>query len=368
VDFRLDPEQQALRTAAGDVLRQHCPPQRVRQLWADGCRCDEVLWSELGQLEWFGMCAPERAGGMGLGLVELSLIAEQLGYASAVGPIVPTLAAGAVLGRAPRSDLVDTVLCELVAGKQRIAIGTQRQDPMVAGMDADRLRAQAHRNDLIISGTLPFAPWAKEADAILIPLTHPSGGAGMALVDSRAGGVSVTPLGNIDGGTDWGHVSFNDVVATSNAWLDVDPVWVSNVQAISAAAEILGACRRCLDISVEYAGIRHQFGRPIGSFQAVRHMCADMYVGIENLGSVVAYAAAALEAGTDSAGTFTAIAAIAASQVGTKVWTNALQVHGGVGFTWEYELHLHLKRIMALQGVLGSSDSHAERILASAIS
>jgi alkylation response protein AidB-like acyl-CoA dehydrogenase len=367
VDFRLDPEQVALRTAAGDVLRQHCTPQRVQQLWADGCRCDEVLWGELGALEWFGMCVPESTGGMGLGFVELCLIAEQLGFVSAIGPIVPTLAAGAIIGRAPPSDLVETVLRKLVAGKQRIAIGMQRRDPAVPEMAADELRVKAHGDDLIISGTLPFAPWAKEADAILVPLTHPSGANGMALVDTRTRGVSVIPLGNIDRGMDWGHISFDGTVTASSAWLEVDPAWACNVQTISAAAEILGACRRCLDISVEYAGIRQQFGRPIGSFQAVRHMCADMYVAVENLSSVVAYAAAVLDAGTDSAGYFAAIAAIAAGQVGTKVWTNALQVHGGVGFTWEYELHLHLKRIMALQGVLGSPDSHAEQLLAMAI-
>jgi alkylation response protein AidB-like acyl-CoA dehydrogenase len=214
-----------------------------------------------------------------------------------------------------------------------------------------------------VSGMWPFMPWGEWADSLLMPMLGPSGEDGIALISSQAPGLSFTGLSNIDQGTRWSHIDLAATPIQKEDWFRTGDSRAADVHALAVAAEILGASRRCLDLSVEYAGVRSQFGRAIGTFQAVRHLCADMYVGIENANSVTTYAAAAIEAGLKSAGSAASVAAFAAHQVGTKVWTNALQVHGGIGFTWECELHLCIKRIMALQGVLGSPEKHSELLL-----
>jgi alkylation response protein AidB-like acyl-CoA dehydrogenase len=363
MDFHLNDVQSALKDSAIEALREQCAPQRSLDMWARGVAIDEDLWTSIAALGWFGICVPESNGGLGLGVSELCLLAEQLGYVSAIGPIVTTLTAGAILGPVHGNPKIDQVLEALAQGHHRIAIGIDRRDPMPSSMRNSLPRAEWLTESPSISGTWPFMPWGESADTLLMQLTGPTGEEGVALVGSQAPGLSFVALGNIDLGTRWSHVCLAATPVHAGDWFRASGTRAANLQAVAIAAEILGACRRCLDLSVEYAGIRNQFGRAIGSFQAVRHLCADMYVGIENASSVTAYAAAAIDADISGSGSAASIAALTAHQVGTKVWTNALQVHGGVGFTWEHELHLCIKRILALQGVLGSPDHYSELLL-----
>jgi alkylation response protein AidB-like acyl-CoA dehydrogenase len=134
--------------------------------------------------------------------------------------------------------------------------------------------------------------------------------------------------------------------------------------AVGAAAEMLGAARRCLDMAVEYAKVREQFGQPIGSFQAIRHRCAEMLLEVENAHSAVYYAAWALEAGAEDAAVAASICKSYVSDAARKVCGDAIQVHGGIGFTWEYDLHLYMKRAKALEPLYGDAEFHRELIVA----
>jgi len=363
MEFHLNEVQSALKDSSIEVLRDICTPQRNLDMWSRGVAIDEDLWTSLASLGWFGVCVPERHGGLGLGAAELCLIAEQIGYVSAIGPIVPTLAAGAIIGSAPEGSSMAKLLELIAQGERRIAIYVKHDAPILGSMRNSAPQVNWLNDSATVSGTWPFMPWAESADTLLIPVLGPRGQDVIATIGSDSPGLSFQTLSNIDQGTRWSHVSLMNTEVSQGDWLEISGTRASDLNAISSAAEIMGACRRCLDLSLEYAGVRSQFGKLIGTFQAVRHHCADMYVGIENASSVIAHAAAAVDAGLTTASSSAAVAAITAHQVGIKVWTNALQVHGGIGFTWECELHLCIKRIMALQGGMGSLDHHSEMLL-----
>ena len=364
MDFRLNQDQLALRIAAQSLLRKHCTPERNLKLWSEGVNCDTSLWEMLKSLEWFSLCAPEHVGGMELGALELSLITEEIGYASAIGPISSTLSASAILAKANKNEFLDAKFQEIIAGNERIAIGgsSVKHTPTLKNRE-DLIARQHSRSELSISGTVFFVPFAQEVQSILVPVNLESGRLGAALIDIQHQNVLITPLSNIDGSMSCGHVTFSGKLIPVGAWFETKHSTISDIYCIAIASEILGACRRCLDLSVEYAKVRTQFGRPIGSFQSVRHLCSDMYMEIENLSSIVAYTAYAIGSPQSFTASTVSVACMTAVSVGTKVWTYALQVHGGIGFTWEYEINLCIKRIVALQAMLGSPDDHAESFL-----
>jgi alkylation response protein AidB-like acyl-CoA dehydrogenase len=189
------------------------------------------------------------------------------------------------------------------------------------------------------------------------------------LVEPGATGLAISPASSMDPGMRWSTVRLDGVRVAEDARLgdagDAAGVLADLLRrgAVGAAAMMLGAARRCLDMSVEYAKVREQFGQPIGSFQAIRHRCAEMLLEVENAHAATYYAAWALDAAADDRALAASVAKAYVSDAARKVCGEAIQVHGGIGFTWEYDLHLYFKRAKTLETSWGDADYHRELIV-----
>jgi alkylation response protein AidB-like acyl-CoA dehydrogenase len=219
-----------------------------------------------------------------------------------------------------------------------------------------------------LSGLKRFVPWAHVADVVLVPARTPAG-LSLFLVDPKSAGVTLAPMVGIDLTSRWSEMRLDRVAVGADAVLGqpgaAGPLLDSLLRraAVMSSAEMLGAARRCLDMSVEYVKVREQFGQPVGSFQAIRHRCAEMLLEAENAHAAVYYAAWALTAGAEDAAIASSICKAYVSDAARKVCGDAIQVHGGIGFTWEYDLHLYMKRAKALEPLFGDAQFHRELIV-----
>jgi alkylation response protein AidB-like acyl-CoA dehydrogenase len=206
------------------------------------------------------------------------------------------------------------------------------------------------------------------ADVLLVPARGPEG-LSLFLVEAGAVGLDVSPVPSMDPGMRWSTVRLDGVRVDGAARLGEAGAGASVLDeilrrgAVGSAAAMLGAARRCLDLSVEYAKVREQFGQPIGSFQAIRHRCAEMLLEVENAHAATYYAAWALDADAPDRALAASVAKAYVSEAARKVCGDAIQVHGGIGFTWEYDLHLYFKRAKALEATWGDADHHRELIV-----
>jgi alkylation response protein AidB-like acyl-CoA dehydrogenase len=219
-----------------------------------------------------------------------------------------------------------------------------------------------------LSGVKRFVPWAHVADVVLVPARAPEG-LSLFLVDPKSPGVTLLPMVGIDLASRWSEMRLDKIMVGADAVLGAPgaagPALDSLLRrgAVMASAEMLGAARRCLDMSVAYVKVREQFGQPVGSFQAIRHRCSEMLLEAENAHAAVYYAAWALAAGAEDAGQAASICKAYVSDAARKVCGDSVQVHGGIGFTWEYDLHLYMKRAKALEPLFGDAEFHRELIV-----
>jgi alkylation response protein AidB-like acyl-CoA dehydrogenase len=206
-------------------------------------------------------------------------------------------------------------------------------------------------------------PWAHVADIVLVP-ARTGDALAVYVVETSAPGLTITPLQGLDPGTRLAQVTLDGAAVAAEARLSGDALPFLLLRGgVGAAAEMLGASRRCLDMAVEYAKVREQFGQPIGSFQAIRHKCAEMLLEVENSHSATYYAAWALDHDADDAEIAASVAKSYVNDASRKVCGEAIQVHGGIGFTWEYDLHLYFKRAKALEPLYGDAEHHRELIV-----
>jgi alkylation response protein AidB-like acyl-CoA dehydrogenase len=368
VDFALSPDQELLRGTARVFLDEHVPPAAVRALWSDPRGERDDLWKELARLGWLGLALPEVHGGSGLGMVETAVVLEEMGRAVFPGPYLETVVAARGIEAAGTPAQQARWLPGVAAGDVRAT---------VALLDAEldwRPEATATRADpgpgggARLTGTKQWVPWAHVADVLLVPAREPDG-LSLFLVEKGAPGLTVTPVATMDPGMRWATVTLDAVPVGENARLGAAGAAAGILGdllrrgAVGAAAMMLGAARRCLDMSVEYAKVREQFGQPIGSFQAIRHRCADMLLEVENAHAATYYAAWALDAGAEDARLAASVAKAYVSEAARKACGEAIQVHGGIGFTWEYDLHLYFKRAKALEATWGDADYHRELVV-----
>jgi alkylation response protein AidB-like acyl-CoA dehydrogenase len=367
MNFAFTDDQVLLRNSVRSALEQQCKPAHVRAMMDDPRGYGEALWSEMAKLGWLGLPFGEEHGGAGLGLVELCLVLEELGRAAYPGPYFPSVVLGGLgLALGGSAAQKEKWLSAVAAGKARLSAalveGSLDWDP------ASTSAAALPRGDgWTLAGMKRFVPWAHVADAVLIPARAPEG-LSLFLVDPRAPGVTLSPMVGIDLASRWSEMRLKDVTVKADAVVGrpgtAGPLLEALLRraAVCASAEMLGAARRCLDLSVEYAKVREQFGQPIGSFQAIRHRCAEMLMAAENSHSAVYYAAWALTAGAEDAAVAASICKAYVSEAARQVSGDAIQVHGGIGFTWEYDLHLYVKRAKALEPLFGDAEYHRELI------
>src|SRR2546427_62751 len=352
MNFSFSSDQQLLKTSARAFLDEHMKPATVRLLWDDPRGESEALWKEMGELGWLGLSLPEAHGGSGLGMVETAILLEEMGHAALPGPYLPTVLAARAIEEAGTNAQRTRWLSAIATGEARATL---------AFLDADldwrpegtRTRAEKSATGWTLSGTKRFVPWAHVADVLLVP-ARPPGGLTLFLVDPAAAGLTVEPTQVMDGTTRLVTVTLDatpvggDAVLGAPGQADALLAGLLRRGAVGAAAEMLGAARRCLDMAVGYAKVREQFGQPIGSFQAIRHKCAEMLLEVENSHAAVYYSAWALDARAEDAELAASVAKAYVGDAARRVCGEAIQVHGGIGFTWEYDLHLYFKRAKAL--------------------
>jgi alkylation response protein AidB-like acyl-CoA dehydrogenase len=368
MDFSFTPDQTLLKNSARAFLDEHCKAATVRLLWDDPRGESEAMWKEMAQLGWLGLSLPEEHGGSGLGMVETALLLEELGRAAYPGPYWPTMLVASALAETGTEAQKQRWLGAIASGDARATVALLDAD-LDWSPDAIATRAEKTPAGWALSGLKRYVAWSHVASVLLVPARAPEG-VSLFLVDPAAAGLTSSPLQCMDPGTRWVNLTLDRVPVRAEDLLgapgSATPVLQRLLRraGVGAAAEMLGAARRCLDMAVGYAKVREQFGQPIGSFQAIRHKCADMLLEVENSHSAVYYAAWALDAGAEDAETAASIAKAYVGDASRKVCGEAIQVHGGIGFTWEFDLHMYFKRAKVLEAQYGDADHHRELILA----
>jgi alkylation response protein AidB-like acyl-CoA dehydrogenase len=367
MDFAFTSDQQLLKNSARAFLDEHCKPATVRASWDDPRGESEGLWKEMAQLGWLGLSLPEVHGGSSLGMVETAILLEELGRAAYPGPYLPTMLAATGIAEAGTDAQQKRWLPAVATGDARASIAFLDTD-LDWGPEGVRTRAERTSHGWTLTGEKRFVPWAHVANVLLIPAVAPEG-LTVFLVEPSARGLGLSPVAGMDLATRWVHMRLDSVPVAADGVLGAvgagAPLLGGLLRrgAVGAAAEMLGAARRCLDMSVAYAKVREQFGQPIGSFQAIRHKCSEMLLEIENSHSATYYAAWALDARADDHELAASVAKAYVGDAARKVCGEAIQVHGGIGFTWEYDLHLYFKRAKALEPMYGDGDYHRELIV-----
>ena len=371
MDFALSPDQELLQQAAAEFLAAECPPTLVREVARDEDGYPRALYRKMAELGWMGLVVPEAYGGAGLGQLDLALLCEQLGRAVVPGPFFSSavLATLAIL-HGGSSAQKKRWLPRLASGEALGALALlEDNDRIDAGGVA--MRARARGGGWALSGTKLFVTDAHVAD-VLVVAARTTGrdeeGVTLFLVPRETPGVKVLPLPSIDVTRRPTEVRFENVELAKDAVLGTaGKGWkplarVLDAAAVALAADCLGGAQRALELAVEYTKVREQFGRVIGSFQAMKHMAAEMVSEIEPARALVWYAAYAADALPREAPRAAAMAKACLSDVYSRVANRAVQMHGGIGFTWEHDLHFWFKRAKWNELAYGDATWHRERV------
>jgi alkylation response protein AidB-like acyl-CoA dehydrogenase len=358
--FDLTDEQQAIKATAHDFLASRFKSERIRELAASDDGFDAAGWGEMAELGWTGLALPEEWGGQGLGIVELAILFEEMGYALAPSPLFSNTIAGLALSLCGSDDQRDRYLRPLAEGERR---GTPAlwDAGSTATPGAFKMEARADGDGVILDGEKIMVLDAASADFFLVATAD----GGRHLVERDADGVGITPEASIDTTRRLSTVRFDGVRVTAGETLPAagaDYEAVFDRLCVALAAESTGIAQRTMEMAVAYAKDREQFGRPIGAYQAVSHRCAQMLLETENARSTVYGAAWAADAEPESLRLAASMAKAYASDAGWRVPDASIQVHGGIGFTWEHDLHFFLKRGRANAAIFGDAKWHRERV------
>jgi len=359
VDFDLSADQVALRDAAAGLLDARAGRDALRARVGAGSVVgrgsdpphgyDAEAWSAMADQGWLALEVPEDEGGLGLGMVEVAVLCEELGRRLVAAPFLSSVVAlGALSTPEARADDATAAWREAMA--EGAAVGCVAFAP--DGLEAER---GGFDGSVRLRGTTPPTAYAPSADVAVV-LTR----AEVYGVDLRAGG-HPAPLAAMDRTRELGALAFDDTPARLLGGPDAAAL-VLDRGATLTSAEMLGSADRVLAMSVRYAKDRVQFGKPIGSFQAVKHMLADALVDVEGMRSTVYYAAWCAAAADGDRSLSASMAKAWGSDASRRVMAAGLQVHGGIGFTWEHDMHLYLKRAQLDQVSYGDAAFHRDRI------
>lgn len=367
MDFDLSKPQKLLKDTARDFLARECQPGRVRQLMETDTAHDDQLWQSIADQGWTGLVIPEEHGGLGLGLVEMAVVAEEMGRACLPGAFLSTLSAAALIERAGTSEQRAKYLEPIAAGELKATIALLEES---ANWDSGAVKLEAVRGGsggFSVKGRKLFVPDAGVAD-LIVCVARDGDSLLLLPVERGAEGVSVKPMPSMDGTRKVYEVGFSNVTIAEADALGADGDsrgalgGALEVATAMLCAEMVGGMQWILDTTVEYAKTRQQFGRAIGSFQAVQHQCADMLLMTESARSAAYYAAWALTESDPHAAGAVSIAKAYCSDAYREVGNRGVQVHGGIGFTWEHDLHLYYKRSKSSETLFGDATFHRERI------
>jgi alkylation response protein AidB-like acyl-CoA dehydrogenase len=350
--FALTDEQRDLRDLVRRFLAERSPAGEVRRLMGGEAGYDPAVWRQLSELGLTGLTVPPRYGGAGCGPVERMIVCAEMGAALLCAPYLASavLAAEALLASGDEAAQAD--LLPGIADGSTIAT--------LAWSDEGEVVARRLGDGYVLDGRQSFVLDGVAANLVLVAASSPEGPSLFA-VDGSAGGLERRAVQTVDMTRRQAVLSFDGTPARLVGAPGAAGTIVADAVrhgVLALAAEQVGGAQRCLDMSVAYAKTRHQFGRAIGSFQAIKHLCADMLLAVESARSA-AWAAAAADADLELVAS---VAKAYCSQTFSDVAASNIQVHGGIGFTWEHDAHLYYRRAKSAEVMFGSPAQHRETV------
>jgi len=358
VQFRYDQEHLDLQAAVRAFLAEASPDEAVRQAMDSASGWAPEVWRRLcDELELPALAVPEDCGGSGFGLVELGLVLAEAGRSLLCAPLLATcLAAQALL----RVHPAHSALPELARGLRTGTLAFREPGRVVDAVP--ETRAAAGPAGWTVSGVKDWVLGGESAE-LLVVSARTAAGTALFLVEAGSPGCKAQPIETVDPTRRAARVTFEEAPGDLLGVAGTAPVRaVLDVAAVLVAAEQVGIAERCLADAVGYAGMRTQFGRPVGSFQAVKHALADVLLEVEAARSSALYAALATDQGRSDTGQATAVAAYTCSEAALLAAGENIQVHGGIGMTWEHPAHLLLRRATVNRMLLGGPEEHLARM------
>lgn len=365
MDFDLSPEQVALADSARSALAHRWSADEVRKaLDHPPTTISDDLWNEMAELGWIGIAAPEEVGGSAGDVLTACVLAIEAGRALLPSSLASVIVAAIALDRSQDDGLRLSLLPAVLAGEKRVVCAIEEPGG-TWGPDAVALVAAESGDDWLLDGVKILVPDTERADVLLVAARTPLG-LGLVAVAASAPGVTITPMRHLDAQS-IAEVRLENVRVPSGSLLggttsesllrEIYDIWT-----VLGAADLLGVSEATLSMTTTYAAERVQFGRPIGSFQAVAHRLADVLVDTEIARSLLYGACLAIDEGRTNSAMLVSAAKAWASDAAVAATECALKLHGGLGFAWEVDVHLYLRRARAGAVTLGDADYHRDRI------
>jgi len=374
MNFGFTEEQEMIRSQAAEFLNQEYPIAFVREALNDEHGFNQDIWSKMSTLGWVSLVFPEEYHGAGLTFVELTVLLEQMGGALVPGAFFSTvLLGGLAILETGSSEQKLKWLTSIAEGKLKSTLAHVEPEGDTDTGRPSSVTAKREGNGYVINGTKLFVPDAHSADLIIcavrsIGSSVPKEGVSLFAVDRMSAGLNITGLKTMDQTRRVYEVTFNQVHVFEDRLLGkaghASPALekVLCKATIGRCAEMVGGAQKMLEMCVDYAKQRVQFGRPIGSFQAIQHKCADMLLLIESARSAVYAAACAASEDSQDAALLASVAKAYTNDACRFVAGEAIQIHGGMGFTWEHDAHLYFKRAKADEFSFGDATYHRARV------
>jgi alkylation response protein AidB-like acyl-CoA dehydrogenase len=345
----------ALRAAIRDVLTTQADRTSIRRFIDGAAAMDVALWTQAAELGWFSLTIPEVAGGLGAGVSAGAVLFEELGRAVAPLPAIGTILAAECITRGGNNAQRATFLPGLAAGNARAAFALPA--------DGTLHLSASH----VLSGSIDLVIDAASAKLAVLPATNAAGELMFLVLDLTAKNVTVEPQGMADLTRQAARISISGLQIEHNQLLSGDlrslTATMTGIAGLLLAADSLGAAQSIFDQTVDYLKTREQFGKPIGSFQALKHRAADHHVAMTGARALLENAAALWDLGSPDAGLHAALCKAHICDLAETVAIDAVQMHGGIGFTWEHECHLFLKRILLNSQLFGTTAAHFDLAL-----
>ncbi|BCB88586.1 acyl-CoA dehydrogenase family protein [Phytohabitans suffuscus] len=365
MDFELDDVQRDMQAVVRDFLKERSSEEAVRVAMDTPSGYDPDVWKQMAeQLGLQGLIVPEEFGGTGLGYVELGAVLEEMGRMLLCAPYFSTAVLAPTLLRLLEDAKANAAYLPGIASGSIIATVALTEDGGAIGEEAVTLRAEPTADGWRLTGSKNYVLDGHTADLLLV-VARSAGGVSVFAVEGTATGLVREALPTMDQTRKQARLTLADtpailVAAEGAAWPAVDTML--DIAAVMLAAEQTGGAQRALDLAVEYAKVREQFGRPIGSFQAIKHMCANMLVRVESMRSAAYYGMWAASELNEELSTVAHLTKSFCSDAYMFVTKEMIQVHGGIGFTWEHPAHLYLKRAHSSKVLLGDPAFHREQL------
>lgn len=363
MDLGLSEEQELLKNSAREFLEKECPEEHVRAMEEDDKGYSPDLWKKMAELGWHGLMIPEEYGGAGFSYLDLCILVEEIGRALLPGPFIPNATCAASLVVAGTDAQKQKYLPGIADGT---AIHTYAITEPSGRWDREgvTMKATQSGSDWVLNGTKLFVPDAHVADYLHVLAWKPDGALSTFIVPRDQSSIQVSTLKTIASDKQC-EVVLNDVKVSNDDVVDMDEATARRVRNMATNLEcayLVGLAQRDFEISVNYAKERVQFGRPIGSFQAIQHKAADMVTDVDGMRFIMYKAAWATSENEDSQDMDTAMAKAWCSDASRRVVAHGQQIHGGIGFTKDYIIQLYFRRQKRAELFWGDGDYHRERV------